>query len=555
MKVTIRFELLGTNYLNTIIERREGCIPVFWHGEMMIPMMYHTDKGFYVLVSRHRDGEIIARILKGLGYNLIRGSSTKGGKKVFLEMVSLLRVNNVVAVTPDGPRGPYRKFKIGAVSLAQKSGCPIIPIFICAKNRKVLKSWDKFIIVKPFSKCVISYGEPIYIEENLEKDDLEKFSKELENKILLKNKEIEKHFTKEKLNKIRNKEIYFNRFISIIFLPFSYIYRFIILIREYLYKKNIFKTHSLSKFVVSIGNLTLGGTGKTPMTIWLADFIRKRGIKTAILSRGFKGKGRKAKIIYDGINIIGNVKDSGDEPMLMTRKLKNVPIIVGRKKYKSGILAEKNFKSDVFILDDGFQHIALKRDLNILLLNGDKPFGNGKIFPAGSLREPISNINRADIIVMTKTGDLSEEMIDEVRKYTQAQIFLMMYNVLCLRTLDGNEVILPDELSCLKSTVFSGIADHQYFIKTVINSGVEVLDYIKFPDHHNYKKRDIKKIISSFTKSKADLIITTGKDAVKINDSLWKPFPFYYVDIGVEIYDSEKFEEMVMDKIKEKSFL
>ena len=131
----------------------------------------------------------------------------------------------------------------------------------------------------------------------------------------------------------------------------------------------------------------------------------------------------------------------------------------------------------------------------------------------------------------------------------------MGYNVLCLRTLEGKGVILPDELSNLKSIVFSGIADHKYFIKTVVNSGVEILDYIKFSDHHNYKKRDIKKIISSFRKSKADLILTTGKDAVKINGSLWKPYPFYYIDIGVEINDSEKFEKIVMDRIKEKTFL
>ena len=555
LKATLRIKLVGVDYLNDIMSRGKGCILIFWHGEMMIPMMYHTDKGIYVLVSRHRDGEIIARILKGLGCNLIRGSSSKGGKKVFLEMVKLLKENKVVAITPDGPQGPYRKMKTGTVYLAQKSGCPIVPMFVYAKNKKVLKSWDKFIIVMPFSKCVISYGEPMYIGENLNKDELEKFSKELENKILFENKKIEKYFTDEKLKKIGKEGVYFKKFFSISLLPFSYIYRFIVSLRENLYRKNMFKTLSLPEFVISIGNLTLGGTGKTPVTIWLADFLGKRGIKSAILSRGFKGKSRKTKIICDGVNIIGDVKESGDEPMLMAKKLKDVPIIVGRKRYRSGILAEKNFKSDVFILDDGFQHLALKRDLNILLLNGNNPFGNGRIFPAGSLRESISNINRADIIVMTKIDNFSDEITNEIRKYTQAPIFLMKYNVSCLRTLEGNGVILPDELSNLKSIVFSGIADHNYFIKTVIDSGVEILDYIKFSDHHNYKKRDIEKIISSFRKSKADLILTTGKDAVKINGCLWKPYPFYYIDIGVEINDSEKFEKIVMDKIKERTFL
>jgi len=555
LKSTLRIKLIGTDYLNAVKNSGKGCILILWHGEMMIPMMYLIDRGIYALVSQHRDGEIIARILKGLGYNLIRGSSSRGGEKVFLQMVKVLRGNEVVAITPDGPQGPYRKMKSGTAYLAQKSGYPIVPIFCCAKSKKVLKSWDKFIIIMPFSKCVISYGEPIYVEENLGKDELEKFSKELENKILFENKKIEKYFTNEKLKEIGKEGIYFNKFVSISLLPFSYIYRFIISLRENLYMKNIFKTRSLPKFVISIGNLTLGGTGKTPMAVWLADFLKKRGIKSAILSRGFKGKNRKTKIICDGVNIVGDVKESGDEPMLMAKKLKDVPVIVGRKRYKSGILAGKNFKSDVFILDDGFQYLALKRDLNILLLNGNTPFGNGRIFPAGSLRESISNTNRADVIVMTKIDNLSEEITNEIRKYTQAQIFLMRYNVSCLRSLDGNGVIIPDELSNLKSIVFSGIADHNYFIETVINSGIEILDYIKFSDHHNYKKRDIKKIISSFRKSKADLILTTGKDAVKINGGLWKPYPFYYVDIEVEINDSEKFEKIVMDKIKERTFL
>jgi tetraacyldisaccharide 4'-kinase len=554
LKFTIRFELISPDYLGEIIIKGEGCILIFWHGGLMIPMMYYTDRGIYVLVSQHKDGEIIARILKGLGCNLIRGSSSKGGKKVLLEMVNLLKKNNIVAITPDGPKGPYRKLKIGAISLAQKSGCPIIPISVSARNKKILKSWDRFVIVLPFTKCLISYDKPIYVKDDLGKEDLEKVSMKIEKKILYQNREIEKYFTKEKLNKIGERKIY-TKFILTILLPFSYIYGLILVVREYLYKKNIFKTRSLSRPVISVGNLTLGGTGKTPLTIWLAEYFKKNGYKSAILTRGYKGRSRNKKIIINDKNLLYNNAKIGDEPLLMAKKLEDVPVIIGKNRYNSAILGEKNFKPDVYILDDGFQHIKLRRDLNILLLNGDMPFDNGKLFPSGSLREPIKSIKKADVIIITKIDNSSEEIIHNVRDYSSAPIFFMNYSVLGLKSFDGDKLITPEQFSSLKSIAFSGIANHKHFIETILKNGIEIIDYVRFSDHHYYKKKDIKKIISLFIKSQVDVIITTGKDAVKINSFIWKPYPFYYLDINVEIKESRKFEEIVINVLKGKSCL
>ncbi len=552
LKVTVRFKLVSPDYLDEMVKQGEGCILVFWHGQMLIPLMYHSGKGIFVLVSQNIDGEIIARILNNLGNDSIRGSSSKDGKKVFSEILNKLKENNVVAITPDGPRGPYRKLKMGAVYIAKKSGCPLIPISVYAKNMKNLKSWDKFIIVKPFTECIISYGEPIYVKEDVEKVRLKKITTEIERKILAQNKEIEEYYIREKLNKISNENIFFNRFISTALLPFSNIYKIILSAREYLYAKKILKSSSLSKFVISIGNLTLGGTGKTPMTMWIADILKKKGFKPAVLTRGFKSTGNNIRIVINDGNTLIDVNNTGDEPMLMAQKMKEIPIIIGKNRYKSGIMAEKKFDPEIFLLDDGFQHLKLERDLNILLLNGDRPFGNGKIFPAGILRESLTSIKRADIIVVTKTDNSSEKIIKEVRNYSKAPVFLMKYRVLCLRRIDEKGIILPEEMPSLKSVAFSGIADHKYFIKTLTNSDIRIIDYIKFADHYNYKKRDLEKIISIFKKSKADIIITTGKDAVKIKESPWKPYPFYYLDIDVEIKDSEKFEKTVIDAVEKK---
>ena len=161
LKATMKIEVIGHDYSRDVINRGEGHIPIFWHGQMMILMMHHSDMGYYVMVSSSKDGEIIARILTGFGFNLIRGSSKRGGKDVLLKAVSLLKENKNVAITPDGPTGPYRKVKIGTILAAQKSGRPIVPFYVYTSHKKVLKSWDRFNIAMPFSKCFISYGKPV----------------------------------------------------------------------------------------------------------------------------------------------------------------------------------------------------------------------------------------------------------------------------------------------------------------------------------------------------------------------------------------------------------
>ncbi len=172
---TVRIEIIGKEFFNQFHEKNEKFILAFWHGNMMIPLITHMDMGIYVLVSQHGDGEIIAVILKRLGNRLIRGSSTRGGSEALKEMLRKIKKENAgIAITPDGPKGPYRKMKTGAVVLAQRSDAPLIPMSAYTSSPKFLKSWDKFMFVKPFSKAVLIYGEPIYIERDLSEDEFEK---------------------------------------------------------------------------------------------------------------------------------------------------------------------------------------------------------------------------------------------------------------------------------------------------------------------------------------------------------------------------------------------
>ena len=173
LKKTIRLTVVGDEYLRSLMENGGRAIFAFWHGNMIIPMMSYIDEGVVVLVSEHGDGEIIARVLKSLGCGLIRGSTTRSGSRALIEMTKMFESPGIIAITPDGPKGPYRELKSGAVILAQRTGVPILPMSTYTNRPKFLKSWDRFHLVKPFVKCVLMYGKPIKIERDLSSEKLE----------------------------------------------------------------------------------------------------------------------------------------------------------------------------------------------------------------------------------------------------------------------------------------------------------------------------------------------------------------------------------------------
>jgi len=184
---------------------------------------------------------------------------------------------------------------------------------------------------------------------------------------------------------------------------FSVLYSFAQRVRAWGYRAKIFKTRRLDCRVISIGNLTLGGTGKTPTVMLVADTLRRRGFKPAILSRGYGGNSTEpVNVVCDGQQILLSPEAVGDEPVMMAGRLKDIPVLTGRARYQTGRYAIERFGADVLILDDGYQHLPLHRDLNILLCDETRPFGNGVIFPAGELREPLSAVQRADLICLTR---------------------------------------------------------------------------------------------------------------------------------------------------------
>jgi len=194
LKRTVNLDVVGEEHLNTAFADSGKAIFAFWHGNMIIPMLRHIDQGIYVLVSKHGDGEIIARLLINLGYRLVRGSSTKGGSDALKAMTHILQEPNIIAITPDGPRGPLRELKIGPVALSQRTGVPVIPMSASTSSPVIFKSWDRFLFVKPFVKCVLLYGKPIYVENGLTDDGLKQKRREVEQAIRALDTRAENHF-------------------------------------------------------------------------------------------------------------------------------------------------------------------------------------------------------------------------------------------------------------------------------------------------------------------------------------------------------------------------
>jgi tetraacyldisaccharide 4'-kinase len=294
---------------------------------------------------------------------------------------------------------------------------------------------------------------------------------------------------------------------SAIFFPFKFIlylasliYGLAILLRKWLYKLHIFKTRKAPLKVISVGNITLGGTGKTPFTMALAKLLEEDLKKNVcVLIRGY----------------------GWDEQEMLKRNLVDLPILAGQDRFRSSNKAVKLYGSDTAILDDGFQHWELLRDLNIVLIDSRNPFGNGHLFPRGVLRESKRSLGRADVIVLTKINGMTASM-DGIRKEVTAinKSAIILEAAHAPKDLYEGRARRVYDLSAVRAKrviLLSSIGDPLYFEETVKGLGADVVEHIKFPDHHDYRKRDIDRVTARCGERHFDLMITTEKDIVKLN--------------------------------------
>ena len=292
--------------------------------------------------------------------------------------------------------------------------------------------------------------------------------------------------------------------------------------------------------VVSIGNLTVGGTGKTPLAEWTAHWLQRQGWRVAVLSRGYGGTmGKRPLVVSRGEGPVTGWRTTGDEAYLLATRLPGVPVLVGRDRFASGSYACEKFGAQVLVLDDGFQHHALHRDCDIVLIDAASPFGHGALLPRGTLREPLHALRRAQVIVLTRVetaaGSLPALSL-RIRRYAQRQpIYHMAVNPDGLYRHDTGRSVDLSWLRERRVVAFAGLGNPRAFAASLERCGAHLTAFLTFPDHHPYTSADWQAIEETARDEGAEALITTQKDAVRLEPSWLLRAPVYSLRIRVEV--------------------
>jgi tetraacyldisaccharide 4'-kinase len=355
----------------------------------------------------------------------------------------------------------------------------------------------------------------------------------------------------------------------------SHAYRVIVLGRLALYRKRIYRERTLGCPVISVGNVTVGGTGKTPVVELLARELTAGGRKVAILSRGYKSVPKPLvtrciakllrkqaiftpRIVSDGQSLLLDSRTAGDEPFMLANNLRGVVVLVDRDRVKSGLFAIEQFGCDTLLLDDGFQYVRLDHRLEITLIDSQAPFGNGHMLPRGTLREPPANLRRATHILLTKCvpGAGNSELIARIRKYNRtAEIIETTHHARHLRNLVTGEVKPLDVLKGMRIGVLSGIAAPESFEGSLRNLGAKIEISKIYTDHHRYTDKEIESFINRCARRNLDAILTTEKDAVRIPRILDATVPIFYLRVEIEILKGDQTWRRLVEQLTERQTL
>lgn len=345
----------------------------------------------------------------------------------------------------------------------------------------------------------------------------------------------------------------------------SRLFRGIVQSRLMLYNERIFRQHLQGCQIISVGNLTVGGTGKTPVVEFLTKTLLGRGRNVAIVSRGYRSKkkpflekmsdkwhGKKEvpRIVSDGKEVLLDAEMGGDEPHMLAKNLLPAVVLVNKNRVMSCSYATRNFASDIIILDDGFQYLRLRPSYNICLVDSTNPFDNHHVLPRGLLREPIKNIKRANLIFLTKASQRRNlsHLKRFIRKHNRdAKIIECAHKPVRLTNVyDKNDTKTLDFLEGKDVASLSGIAVPTGFENSLGRLGANLIYKERFADHHKFRDEEIQDCFDSSLKAGAEMIITTEKDAVRIPDLGEQKLPIYYLKIEIGIFHgSEYFDEFI----------
>jgi len=330
---------------------------------------------------------------------------------------------------------------------------------------------------------------------------------------------------------------FFRQFLFPFLIPMSWLYGFTILLRNQLYNLGWIKITSFDKPIISVGNITLGGSGKTPLVIYIAQLILKNGKNPGIISRGYGRKSNGIQIVHDGKELLIDVDVAGDEPYLMAQVLEKVPVVVCENRSRGIRQLLDYYSVNVVIMDDAFQHRKVNRDLNIVTISANEKHGNYWLIPKGNLREPLKNMKRANLVIYTKTENYNtpdiHTKIQQNYKGTiinsSLEVVLMQYN-----TSGYHKTPAPNK----PLFAFCGIAEPDSFINYALKLGLKIEGRKWFRDHQDYNKTVIKQLSEQIRKSSSKYVVTTEKDLIKLPDSFLAEFEVYVIKINV-VFENE----------------
>lgn len=344
-----------------------------------------------------------------------------------------------------------------------------------------------------------------------------------------------------------------------IFSPFlwlaSCLYGFVVWGRRYFYVVRIFKARKVPATVISVGNMTVGGTGKTPFTIFLADEMKRRGRSIAILSRGYKRKAKNAwDCVSDGLSVKLDVLEAGDEPWLMASRLKGIPVYVGGNRYQTAVEILKRHSVDMLLLDDGFQHWGLDRDFDFITFDATTFKERVGLLPYGKFREPLRHLKRSNCVILTRTdhlNDIEKERLNRLLHlaHPNAPMIEANYRPKHLLHISSGEQIFLDHLVGRRISAFAGIGNPDSFLR-VARQFSQVVDFKVYLDHTFYSAKMMGQILRDAEKKGADLILTTEKDAVRIpKDVLKSNPPLYALCVDLEITKGKRELDALLDHL------
>lgn len=320
-------------------------------------------------------------------------------------------------------------------------------------------------------------------------------------------------------------------------------------LRNSSYNRRIFDATDLGAFTISVGNITTGGTGKTPLVAHIAEILAANGEKVCILTRGYGRRDPKRRVLVsDGQSVLVDAETGGDEPVELAAKLLGRSIVIAdADRVSAGEWARRKFGVTAFVLDDGFQHRKVRRDLDIVCVDATQPLFDAKLLPAGRLREPVGSLERADAIVITRSDQVNdiEELRSRIASVTpKPQVFVSRTEIKSLRSL-GASAEYPDNG---RVVAFCALGNPGAFIAQIKAHKLELVGQMAFRDHHKYLQSDVAAIEKLASESGADMLVTTAKDAVKLSELKFET-PCFVADIDTKIDDEAAFRELIIGKI------